>query len=103
MPNPAGTYTCDIQSNHTDDLHYSGNGMRVCDIFYDGSMPQIGASDLHEMVRKAEDESWQQGYAQGMSQGQGGEVIRKLLHYLEKSDDDEVGLLLAELKAGASK
>jgi hypothetical protein len=77
--------------------------MRLCDHYAAGSMGEYTDGQFHEVVRTAENQAWEAGYAAGMGQGQGGEVLSKLLAYLDKSDDDEVGLFLSQLKAGAGK
>jgi hypothetical protein len=109
MPNPSGTYYCDIKSDEPVDLHYAHEGMVLCDHYAAGNIEDAAAAAsvspdawLHSHVRAAEDTAWNLGYAQGLSQSSG-PLLANLLARLERVDDDEIGLLLAELKAGVGK
>jgi hypothetical protein len=109
MPNPSGTYYCDIKSDEPEQLHYAAEGMVVCDRYASGNIEDAAVAArvspdmwVHAHVRKAEDEAWKLGYAQGLSQSHG-DLLARLLERLERVDDDEIGLMLAELKAGVGK
>jgi hypothetical protein len=103
---PNGDYHCDTKSDKAADKHRTADGMHLCDVTHREELGEAAEEDdttaehwVHKRVRLAEDTAWQQGYEYAVMMGNNANpVLARLLERLAQVDDDEIGLMLAELR-----